>query len=436
MPMKPAKIQHDDIEERAVARLSRSPARFENVAALRPDDAPPEVVLIRGDTIKPEPIRWLWDGWLARGKLHILAGSPGTGKSTIAFALAAAVTAGRCWPDGTLAPTGDVLIWSGEDDPADTITPRLMAAGADLSRVHLVSHTLHKGESRFFDPATDMDALKMAAACLSGDVALLIADPIVSAVTGDSHKNTEVRRALQPLVDLGAMLGCAVLGISHFSKGTGGRNPVERVTGSIAFSALARIVLATAKPEEGPRILARAKSNIGPDCDGFEYAIGLADIGAGIVASRVEWGSPIVGNARELLGAAEEAPEPEEPDADPTPRDQAADWLREVLSAGPISTREMKALCAANGIAWRTAHRARESIGAVTRREGTGRDNRMVWALEEHDSDPETDVMPARADGFVPDPLHSDTVAQWHSGTVAQSPDEPEGTDTDDYEDL
>lgn len=101
-------------------------------------EPPPEVMLLRGDSIKPEPIDWLWDGWLAAGKLHVLAGAPGTGKSTIAFALAAALTAGRWWPDGKRAPVGSVLIWSGEDDPADTIMPRLLAAGADPARIYIV----------------------------------------------------------------------------------------------------------------------------------------------------------------------------------------------------------------------------------------------------------------------------------------------------------
>ena len=92
-------------------------------------------------------------------------------------------------------------------------------------------------------------------------LALLIVDPIVSAVATDSHKNGEVRRGLQPLVDLAAAQGCALLGITHYSKGTAGRDPLERVTGSVAFGALARLVFGTAKPtEEGaPRRMVRAK---------------------------------------------------------------------------------------------------------------------------------------------------------------------------------
>src|SRR5690606_15285703 len=124
----------------------------------------------------------------------------------------------------------------------------------------------------------DMNALADAARRL-GNVRMLVCDPIVSAVAGDSHKNAEVRRALQPLVNLGHELGAAVLGISHFTKGTKGSNPIDRVTGSLAFAALARGVLGTAKVQNeesqyaGQRIFVRIKSNNGPDDGGFTYSL-------------------------------------------------------------------------------------------------------------------------------------------------------------------
>ncbi len=220
--------------------------------------------------ITPEPIHWLWDGWLAKGKLHIFAGMAGTGKTTIAIALASTITTGGRFPDGSQSPIGSVLIWSGEDSPADTLVPRLMAAGADLSKVHFVGDITADYELRSFDPATDMPSLMIKAASIP-DLSLLIIDPIVNAVAGDSHKNGEVRRALQPVVDFGEKLNCAVLGITHFSKGGQGKDPLERVTGSLAFGALARIVLATAKIVDGDsakRIVCRAKSNIGVDTGG------------------------------------------------------------------------------------------------------------------------------------------------------------------------
>lgn len=241
------------------------------IATLEIPQAPAfgSVDLIRADTLKPEPIRWLWPGWLARGKLHVLAGAPGTGKTTLAMELAACVSAGRALPSGWRPDRGGVLIWSGEDDPADTLAPRLIAAGADLSRIQFVGEVSEDGQRFPFDPAHDVDKLAASAATI-GDVALLIVDPLVSAVAGDSHRNAEVRRGLAPLVDLAAKLDAALLGITHYSKGTAGREPLERVSGSLAFGALARVVLGTvrqeAEGEDAPRrmLLARAKSNIGP----------------------------------------------------------------------------------------------------------------------------------------------------------------------------
>lgn len=278
----------------------------ERKAALSERTVDDGVVLVNGSDLTPEPIRWLWPNWLALGKLHILAGAPGQGKTTIAIAMGATVSIGGRWPDGSRCAPGNILIWSGEDDPADTLLPRLIAAGADRARCYFVQGTRIDGELDSFDPARDMAALEAKAQQIGG-VKLLIIDPVVSAVAGDSHKNTEVRRALQPLVDLASRLDAAALGISHFSKGGAGSDPASRVVGSIAFTAVARVVLVAAKvkPEDGDdadrRILARGKSNIGPDDGGFEYNIDQTEALPGIQASRVTWGKAVQGTARELL---------------------------------------------------------------------------------------------------------------------------------------
>jgi putative DNA primase/helicase len=97
-------------------------------------------------------------GWLAEGKVHILGGAPGTGKTIISIALAAIVTNGGRWPDGTQCPTtGNVVIWSGEDDPADTLIPRLKLAGADLNKVYFIEAVREGNEKRSFDPARDVE---------------------------------------------------------------------------------------------------------------------------------------------------------------------------------------------------------------------------------------------------------------------------------------
>ena len=262
------------------------------------------VILVCGGNIMPQPVAWLWEYWLAQGKLHVLAGAPGQGKTTIALALCATVTIGGRWPDSSRCTPGNVLIWSGEDDPADTLLPRLMAMGGDRNRVYFVTGSRIDGEVTTFDPARDM-AQMLGAIDKIGGIQLLIVDPIVSAVTGDSHKNTEVRRALQPLVDLAASCNCAVLGISHFAKGGQGQDPTQRVVGSVAFGAVSRVVMVAAKvkSDDGKdrRILARSKSNLGPDDGGFEYAIQQTEVIPGIQASYIEWGAAVAGTARELL---------------------------------------------------------------------------------------------------------------------------------------
>lgn len=328
--------------------------------------------------ITPEPIHWLWNGWLAKGKLHIFAGAAGTGKTTIAIALAATITIGGKFPDGSKCPIGNVLIWSGEDSPSDTLVPRLMAAGADLSKVHFVGDTTANYESRAFDPATDMQSLMIKAATIP-DLALLIIDPIVNAVAGDSHKNGEVRRALQPVVDFGEKLNCAVLGITHFSKGGQGKDPLERVTGSLAFGALARIVLATAKIIEGDttrRIVCRAKSNIGIDDGGFEYDLQQKEVKTGIFSSYALWGKAIEGSARELLAEPDNR---ETGENGKSALNYVKEFLYELLADGELPQKQIEADAKGAGHAWRTVERAKKELNI--RSSKSKLDYRWYWGL-------------------------------------------------------
>lgn len=329
------------------------------------------VELVRGCDVKPEPVSWLWDGWLAAGKMHVLGGAPGTGKTTISMALAATVTIGGRWPDGTLSPVGNVVIWSGEDDPADTLIPRLALSGADLDRVYFINEVRDGNGRRSFDPSKDMEPLRRKLVDIGG-VRLLIVDPIVSAVAGDSHKNAEVRRSLQPLADLAASMRCALLGITHFSKGTGGRDPVERLTGSLAFGALARIVLVAAKhQEEGEdgriiRLFLRAKSNIGPDDGGFEYDLHQGEAYPGIFNSSVRWGEAVEGAARELLANADATGD----DGEGGTLSDAKRFLADLLADGPLPTKTIRADADGAGYSWATIRRAQKALGIHAQKAG------------------------------------------------------------------
>jgi putative DNA primase/helicase len=335
----------------------------------------PSVTLVRADSVRLEPVHWLWPGYLPAGMLTILAGAPGVGKTTLALTMAATVTRGCWWPDGTRCEApGDVLAWSGEDC-LPVLAARLAAAGADLSRVHFV--TGDAGAS--FDPSRDVPALEAAAGALPAP-RLLIVDPIVSAVAGDSHKAAEVRRSLQPVVDLAHRLGCCAIGISHFGKATAGRDPTERVIGSVAFAALARVVLIAAKdraPEDGGeprRLLLRCKSNVGPDDGGFSYQLERVEVAAGVEGQRARWGEAVEGTARELLAEAEAS------DDDPESPSDMADWLRDLLAAGPMPAREVRKAANDAGLSWRSVQRAMRRAGIEAKREGFGRGT--LWGLK------------------------------------------------------
>jgi hypothetical protein len=369
--------------------------------------------------IEMEPISWLWALWLACGKLHILAGEAGTGKTTIALWLASIVSCGGRWPDGSRAEAGNVLIWSGEDDPKDTLVPRLSAAGADLSRIFIISGVQAGQDVRAFDPAKDMEGLLNAAQRI-GNVKMLILDPIVNAVSGDSHKNTEVRRGLQPVVDFGTRTGCAILGITHFSKGSVGRSPLERLVGSLAFGALARVVMVAATREnqdDAPtsRIFMRAKSNIGPDDGGYGYDLEQTPIPEKpeISASRVAWGKAIDGKARDVLNQAEAVK-----DSESSAIAEARAFLREALGEGQKTASEVEAEAKEYGIQFRTVRRAKD--GMVVVRKGTKEEGgKWFWSLSDQD-----------------DQVRCPTKKQGHLGYLGHVTSQDDQLDQDDQEIL
>ncbi|SEJ66439.1 AAA domain-containing protein [Azotobacter beijerinckii] len=370
-------LSDDDIARMALAQeqielLDQQPAALE-----KPEKPKWRAVLTQASSIKPRAIRWLWPAWIAKGKLTVLAGAGGAGKTTLAIGLAATITSGGRWPDGGIyTERGNALIWTSEDDSADTLVPRLMAAGADLSRVHIINGRInHEGEREPFDPATDFDLLREAVEALGG-ASLLILDPVVNLVKGDMHKANDVRRSLQVVVDFAEEHDCAVLGISHFSKGSGGSSPADRVIGSQAFGALARTVLVAAKQEDSEvRVLARAKSNISNDNGGCSYSIEECTVDDGIETTRVRWGDFIEGSAKEILADVERQIDDEPEDDDP------AEALRRILSEGPLTGKEAKQLMVENGYTQKQIRTAREKLSVTTTREGFGKDIKSYWSL-------------------------------------------------------
>jgi len=333
------------------------------------------LVVLDAATIKEEPIRWLWPNRIARGKLNIVAGEPGLSKSVLSCTIAAIVTRGRAWPlDGTQAERGDVLILNVEDDPADTIVPRLRAADADLSRVQIIEGVrAADGKTRHMTLA-DVAQLDAHLEKHPGRYALLICDPIGALMSGrDTHRDADVRALLAPMALLAMKYNLAVLLIGHLNKGIG-MAALHRVIGSIAFVAAARMMhFLTADPDDTTRLLlVPGKTNIAPmGLAGLSYTLESADLGSGIVAPRIRWHDvPEMRSANELL-----RPRPEhEGDAQLS----AEEWLREQLAEGPIAVQAIRTN-AETGIeaSWATIRRAALALRVV----GKGEKRQRTWEL-------------------------------------------------------
>jgi putative DNA primase/helicase len=248
--------------------------------------------------------------------------------------------------------------------------------GADLDRIFIVrSQREANGKTRAFNPSTDMDSLREKAATISGGVDFVFLDPVVSAVptTRNSDKNAETRAGLAPFVEFIEALNAAGGGVTHVSKGTAGKDPLERVTGTLAYGAVPRIVLLTSinKAEgdgEPERVMVRVKNNIGPCDGGFGFRIDTAPLleRPDIEATRIVWELPLEGTAIELMNAAEGET------VKVSKLDEAKRFLRTALAKGERPQKEIKADALGQGISWGTLKRASEGDEIGKRKDGFG----------------------------------------------------------------
>jgi hypothetical protein len=332
-------------------------------------------------------------GYLAHRKLTVLAGVPDVGKTTIALDICARLTSGQPFPDGTPCKARDVFFWSGEDTIEDTLLPRFKAMGGDPARVHCISAVTYdennQKKTRAFDPAQDMPGITSLLKALPEPPALVNIDPIVLVTKGDSHKNSEVRRDLLPLQELMQQTGAGILGITHFTKGTQGKSAIERVTGSLAFAAVPRLVIVAGwRTRTGPhdplgnRWLASLKHNISAPVDSHTYNLRDAlipddDVGS-IGCSVVNWQGKTTQQAQELLDEAELSR------AGKKRNDQlkdAIDMLCSMLKDGPKLADEIEAERKRCSIGIRARDKAVEILQVVKARQSTARDAPWQWSL-------------------------------------------------------
>ena len=262
---------------------------------------------------------------------------------------------------------------SAEDDLADTIRPRLDNAGADVAHVVALQGIEFKiddeapAKRRCFNLEHDLPALEKAITTLP-DTRLVVIDPISSYLGGtDSHKNAEIRGLLAPLAELAARHRVAVLAVTHLNKNAGSK-AMHRVTGSLAFIAAARAgwLVAPDKNDARRRLFLPVKNNLAPDMGGLAFSI---------IEGAVAWErGPISLSADDALDADQRKD-------GKTQRDDAADWLRELLADGPLHQKDVADAAKANGVSAATLRRAKVKAGVISQKHGNGRDAYWEWRL-------------------------------------------------------
>jgi len=317
------------------------------------------------NTLTPTEIPWLWPQRLPLAQISLLASRPGEGKSLLTADIAARISTGSPWPDGSPCPRGSVIFIPGEDDPAQVIRPRLLAQGADLSKVHVLSavHDLAK-MTNTPDLFFNLDKLApLDNALLSlPDCKLVIFDPISAFFAGfDIRQDFIIRKYLASLVHLAQRHGPAILLVHHLrSRNSGSAD--QRLLGGQALASISRNIwhLLRDPQNKSRRLFLAGKSNFAPESSGLSFTLSSTDSSATATipsAPKLTWElAPIDMNADQALATL---PRPGPP---PIEREAAESWLKSLLSEGPLTAGEIRIECECAGLFYRTVQRAADHL--------------------------------------------------------------------------
>ena len=350
----------------------------EPAEAVEPDAAQPTPATL--SEIGTRRVKWLWPGWLPAGKLVLLDGDPGCGKSTVAVDLAARVSTGAPMPDQSEGrEPAAVMFLNAEDGLADTLVPRAIAAGGDTKRMYALDKVAGlnaEGAPVIRQPElpTDLDVLERH--LRQYGVRLLVVDVLFAYLAGyiNSWRDQDVRRAMSPMADLAEATGCTMLLIRHLNK-SGSGPAVYRGGGSIGLTGAARSVIAAAHDPRDEtrarRVLALVKSNVASPPTALSYDL----VGDPMWAcSRVRWLGTSDITADELVTWKPAGNGGNQ-------LDDAATWLQGLLADGPVPYQEVVSFGRHEGFDQRMLQRAAQRAGVIIRRVGSGRDHHSVWEL-------------------------------------------------------
>jgi putative DNA primase/helicase len=332
------------------------------------------LALRRASDIECTAINWLWPQRMVGDGLTIITGPVGISKSLISVDVAARVTTGGKWPDGTgHAPQGSVILFGAEDDAGKVVVPRLAAAGADLARVHVCQGAVNADDGDADAPAAvilerHIEELR-AALDEVADCRLIVFDPLPDYIAGDENNSAEVRRALVPLARLAQERNVAVLAVLHQNK-KNDLTTVQRIAGSGAFAQIARVVLSIGThPEDADketgkrRIMLVSKNNYGQRDVGQAYEIETRSNGQpGLV-----WQAGLV-----TMDADEIARRPTGGREHEERRGEAVDALRDLLADGEQNATTIMARLQDAGLGRRQIEHAKKVLNVIPmkRRDG------------------------------------------------------------------
>jgi hypothetical protein len=378
-------LEHGHTREELEARIAAAPPGNGDV-----------LDSVRASSIEMEALDWLWPERFARGKIGIITGLPDEGKGQLLAYIAARCTRdGLEWPNSEgHAPLGNVLLLTAEDDPKDTVVPRLVAAGADLERIEIIKMVHERdpksgqGRTRIFSLITDLEKLRRKVAEI-GDVVLILIDPI-SAYLGvgkvDSFRDADVRAVLTPLKELGEELRIAIIAVMHFNKKADVVNMMLRISNSIAFAAASRHAFGIVDdPENDRKLLVRGKNNLARKDDrALAFRFDQKEVGRDrrtdrpILAPFIVWEEGYVDiTATEALQAVNEHKAP-------GARDSAKGFLELLLADGPIDAKDVHDAAHANGITPRTLRRAKDLLGVEIKKDGPPVNGQRGWRWHLH----------------------------------------------------
>lgn len=326
------------------------------------------LVVTKASAIKPKNVQWLWDNRMARGALSLLAGREGLGKSTLAVDIVAKVTRGTL--AGNMHGTPATVIYAATEDSWEhTIVPRLIAANADLDRVLRVEVETSAGFATGLTLPKDITALETV--IREEHVTLMVLDPIMSRLEGlDTHKDSEVRIALEPLVKMADDTNMSILGLIHLNKAA--NNPLDAVMGSKAFTAVARSVSTVVQDEDDEtqqrKLFGTVKNNLGRlDLRSLVFTVETCTFtfaGINISSGRIEWRGTSETTIKQAM-------------SDPGVKvrgqalEQAIEWLENLLTKQPgIAKKSVDELGRLAGHSRSSIERACRKLGVISERSG------------------------------------------------------------------